>query len=56
MPHLRPTEMMEIIRKQFYARNYHEIITPNMFNLKLCDRTVEVLAVLAVPDLDSAGS
>ena len=47
--------MMEIIRKQFYARNYHEIITPNMFNLKLCDRMVEA-AVLAVPDLDSAGS
>jgi threonyl-tRNA synthetase len=29
------TELMEIIRRQYYVRNYTEVITPNMFNLKL---------------------
>ena len=26
---------MEVIRRQYYVRNYTEVITPNMFNLKL---------------------
>ena len=29
------TEMMEVIRRQYLVRNYTEVITPNMFNLKL---------------------
>ena len=26
---------MAIIREQYYLREYHEVITPNMYNLKL---------------------
>ena len=28
-------KLMDIIREQYYLRNYHEVITPNMYNLKL---------------------